>query len=150
MNVRYGVRDIEQESGIWQNGFESNAFHAKAARGWAVCIVGGVCHLRKMTVQALTSSFDRLRLWATAKHREPSTPPKAGNGFADGRDTERLIADGPCSSSPLPDKEFTTFPPLATCFSGFPRGESQRHRAKVTSSFVTFTSTRRRRPSPFR
>lgn len=56
---------------------------SKAARGRAVCIVGGGCRRRKMTVQALTSSFDRLRLWATAEHRVPSTPQRAANGFAD-------------------------------------------------------------------
>ncbi|WP_286530234.1 hypothetical protein [Duncaniella freteri] len=45
------------------------------------------------------------------QHREPATPPRIGNGFADA--TSETYCRSPCSFSPLPDKDFYDHP--ATC-----------------------------------
>jgi len=54
----------------------------KAARGWAVCIVGGGYAVKRWRCGHWhLSTASRLR--ATAQHREPATPLRIGNGFAD-------------------------------------------------------------------
>ena len=68
-----------------------------------------VCR-QKVTVQPLTP-FDRIAPMATAEHREPATPPRIGNGFADA--TSETYCRYSVFFSLLPDKDFYDRP--ATC-----------------------------------